>query len=48
MVFEPLRDSDPREIAGFRLSWRLGQGAMGVVYLGYRSPRPVAMGLSMN
>ncbi|MFI6626460.1 serine/threonine-protein kinase [Streptomyces sp. NPDC050528] len=43
MVFEPLRDSDPREIAGFRLSRRLGQGAMGVVYLGYRSPRPVAI-----
>lgn len=43
MVFEPLRDRDPREIAGFRLSRRLGQGAMGVVYLGYRSPRPVAI-----
>ncbi|WP_261411617.1 serine/threonine protein kinase [Streptomyces albidoflavus] len=43
MVFEPLRENDPREIAGFRLTQRLGQGAMGVVYLGYRSPRPVAI-----
>ncbi|MFF9072797.1 serine/threonine-protein kinase [Streptomyces sp. NPDC014872] len=42
-MFEPLRDKDPREIAGFRLTGRLGQGAMGVVYLGYRSPRPVAI-----
>ncbi|TQE34003.1 serine/threonine protein kinase [Streptomyces ipomoeae] len=42
-MFEPLKDSDPQEIAGFRLAGRLGQGAMGVVYLGYRSPRPVAI-----
>ncbi|MCX4529328.1 serine/threonine protein kinase [Streptomyces sp. NBC_01551] len=43
MVYEPLREKDPREIAGFRLTRRLGQGAMGVVYLGYRSTRPVAI-----
>lgn len=42
-VVEPLLDRDPREISGFRLVGRLGWGAMGVVYLGYRSPRPVAI-----
>ncbi|MEV3856974.1 serine/threonine-protein kinase [Streptomyces sp. NPDC050095] len=42
-MVDPLRDRDPREISGFRLVGRLGQGSMGVVYLGYRSPRPVAI-----
>ncbi|MEO3810781.1 serine/threonine-protein kinase [Sphaerisporangium sp. B11E5] len=31
---DPLRDPDPREIGGFRLEGRLGQGGMGVVFLG--------------
>ncbi|MFP8903082.1 serine/threonine-protein kinase [Streptomyces atacamensis] len=42
-MFEPLREKDPREVGGFRLTQRLGNGAMGVVYLGFRSPRPVAV-----
>ncbi|WP_254397317.1 serine/threonine-protein kinase [Streptomyces sp. AC558_RSS880] len=43
MVLQPLRAGDPKRIGGFRLDGRLGQGAMGVVYLGYRSTRPVAV-----
>ncbi|MFI6359052.1 serine/threonine-protein kinase [Streptomyces sp. NPDC050743] len=42
-VLEPLREADPRNIGAFRLTGRLGQGAMGVVYLGYRSTRSVAV-----
>ncbi|MFD0683607.1 protein kinase domain-containing protein [Actinomadura fibrosa] len=30
----PLRPNDPREIGGFRLTARLGEGSQGVVYLG--------------
>ncbi|TDD81847.1 serine/threonine protein kinase [Actinomadura darangshiensis] len=30
----PLRSSDPREVGGFRLTARIGEGAQGVVYLG--------------
>ncbi|MEU1278285.1 serine/threonine-protein kinase [Streptomyces sp. NPDC005805] len=30
---EPLRDEDPREIAGYRLQGRIGEGGMGTVYL---------------
>ncbi|MFJ3931952.1 MULTISPECIES: serine/threonine-protein kinase [unclassified Streptomyces] len=30
---EPLREDDPREIAGYRLLGRIGEGGMGTVYL---------------
>jgi serine/threonine kinase PknH len=41
---EPLADSDPREIAGFRLRARLGAGGMGQVYLAFTpGGRPVAL-----
>ncbi|MFI1518609.1 serine/threonine-protein kinase [Kitasatospora cineracea] len=42
-MLQPLGATDPQQIAGFRLVGRLGRGAMGVVYLGYRSARPVAV-----
>lgn len=42
-MLEPLYASDPAEVGGFRLAGRLGKGAMGVVYLGYRSARPAAV-----
>ncbi|MEV2230264.1 serine/threonine-protein kinase [Streptomyces phaeochromogenes] len=42
-VLQPLRAGDPTTVGNFRLVGRLGQGAMGVVYLGYRSTRPVAV-----
>jgi serine/threonine protein kinase len=42
-VLQPLRAGDPTSVGNFRLVGRLGQGAMGVVYLGYRSTRPVAV-----
>jgi serine/threonine protein kinase len=42
-VLQPLRAGDPTTVGDFRLVGRLGQGAMGVVYLGYRSTRPVAV-----
>lgn len=42
-VLEPLRETDPEVVGGFRLAGRLGQGAMGVVYLSYRATRPVAV-----
>lgn len=43
MVLKPLRADDPTRVGNFRLVGRLGQGSMGVVYLGYRSTRPVAV-----
>ncbi|WP_396452997.1 serine/threonine-protein kinase, partial [Actinomadura sp.] len=30
----PLRPNDPREVGGFRLTSRIGEGAQGTVYLG--------------
>ncbi len=40
---EPLTSDDPREVAGYRLSARLGAGGMGLVYLAFTpSGRPVA------
>ncbi|MDX3640657.1 protein kinase [Streptomyces sp. MB09-02B] len=42
-MLQPLRAGDPTTVGNFRLVGRLGQGAMGVVYLGYRSTRPVAV-----
>ncbi|MGW2603606.1 protein kinase domain-containing protein [Streptomyces mirabilis] len=42
-VLQPLRAGDPTTVGNFRLVGRLGQGAMGVVYLGYRSTRLVAV-----
>lgn len=42
-VLQPLRAGDPTTVGNFRLVGRLGQGSMGVVYLGYRSTRPVAV-----
>lgn len=41
---EPLADADPRLVGPFRLSGRLGAGAMGRVYLGHTpGRRPVAV-----
>src|SRR5260370_38712005 len=31
---ESLRDSDPRDVAGYRLVKRIASGGMGIVYLG--------------
>ncbi|MFJ9841638.1 protein kinase [Kitasatospora sp. NPDC101155] len=42
-VLKPLTAVDPTTVGDFRLVGRLGHGAMGVVYLGYRSTRPVAV-----
>ncbi|MFE6755988.1 serine/threonine-protein kinase [Streptomyces sp. NPDC057684] len=42
-VLHPLKAGDPTTVGNFRLVGRLGQGSMGVVYLGYRSTRPVAV-----
>ncbi|WP_328561097.1 serine/threonine-protein kinase [Streptomyces coelicoflavus] len=43
-VFQPLRDDDPRTVAGYRLAARLGAGGMGRVYLSHtRGGRPVAI-----
>ncbi|MGW1990125.1 protein kinase domain-containing protein [Embleya sp. NPDC001921] len=43
-MIEPLLPDDPREIAGYRLRGRLGQGGMGSVYLSYtRGGQPVAL-----
>ncbi|MFF2159594.1 serine/threonine-protein kinase [Streptomyces sp. NPDC058175] len=42
-VLHPLKAGDPTAVGNFRLVGRLGQGSMGVVYLGYRSTRPVAV-----
>ncbi|MFA9430728.1 serine/threonine-protein kinase [Egicoccus sp. AB-alg2] len=38
-----LRDLDPETIGPYRLLGRLGQGGMGVVYLGVANDRPVAV-----
>lgn len=44
VVFEPLRDDDPREVGGYRLFVRLGAGGMGQVYLSFLpGGRPVAV-----
>ncbi|MFD5103328.1 serine/threonine-protein kinase [Streptomyces albidochromogenes] len=43
-VFQPLTDDDPRTVAGYLLSARLGAGGMGKVYLSYTpGGRPVAI-----
>ncbi|MEU7278565.1 serine/threonine-protein kinase [Streptomyces sp. NPDC045431] len=43
-VFQPLEEDDPRSVAGYRLSARLGAGGMGAVYLSYTpGGRPVAI-----
>ncbi|MDQ0797955.1 serine/threonine-protein kinase [Streptomyces sp. B1I3] len=43
-VFQPLADDDPRSVAGYLLSARLGAGGMGKVYLSYTpGGRPVAI-----
>ncbi|WP_121747630.1 serine/threonine-protein kinase [Streptomyces sp. E2N166] len=43
-VFQPLRDDDPRTVAGYRLAARLGAGGMGRVYLSHtQGGRPVAI-----
>ncbi|MFI7272425.1 serine/threonine-protein kinase [Streptomyces sp. NPDC049879] len=42
--FRPLEAADPREVAGYRLTSRLGAGGMGTVYLSYtRGGQPVAL-----
>uniref|UniRef100_UPI0039F5F001 serine/threonine-protein kinase n=1 Tax=Streptomyces sp. KLOTTS4A1 TaxID=3390996 RepID=UPI0039F5F001 len=43
-VFKPLEGDDPRAVAGYRISARLGAGGMGKVYLSYTpGGRPVAI-----
>ncbi|WP_308407642.1 serine/threonine-protein kinase [Streptomyces sp. RKAG337] len=43
-VFQPLTDEDPKTVAGYLLSARLGAGGMGKVYLSYTpGGRPVAI-----
>ncbi|MBK3587471.1 serine/threonine protein kinase, partial [Streptomyces sp. MBT57] len=43
-VFQPLEESDPRTVAGYRLTAKLGSGGMGKVYLSYTpGGRPVAI-----
>ena len=43
-VFQPLAEDDPRTVAGYLLSARLGAGGMGKVYLSYTpGGRPVAI-----
>ncbi|MGI5230897.1 serine/threonine protein kinase [Actinoallomurus sp. CA-142502] len=43
-VFQPLTEDDPRTVAGYLLSARLGVGGMGKVYLAYTpGGRPVAI-----
>jgi len=45
-VPKPLRAEDPREIAGYRLRARIGEGGMGTVYLSVtRGGQPVALKL---
>ncbi|MFJ5901555.1 serine/threonine-protein kinase [Streptomyces sp. NPDC093064] len=40
----PLRPEDPRDVAGYRLVARIGEGGMGAVYLSYtRGNQPVAL-----
>src|SRR5918994_3429346 len=46
VVPEPLRVEDPREIAGYPLYARIGEGGMGTVYLSRsRGGQPVALKL---
>nr|WP_258016168.1 serine/threonine-protein kinase [Streptomyces sp. AJS327] len=43
-VFQPLEGDDPRSVAGYRLTSKLGAGGMGKVYLSYTpGGRPVAI-----
>lgn len=43
-IFQPLEGDDPRVIAGYRLTAKLGSGGMGKVYLSYTpGGRPVAI-----
>lgn len=48
-VFRPLTSDDPREVGGYLLRARLGEGGMGVVYLSYTpGGRPVAFKLARS
>lgn len=48
-VFRPLASDDPREVSGYLLRARLGEGGMGVVYLSYTpGGRPVAFKLARS
>ncbi len=43
-VFKPLGDDDPKHVAGYKITARLGAGGMGKVYLSYTpGGRPVAI-----
>lgn len=43
-ALRPLQPDDPREVAGYRLTARIGEGGMGAVYLsGTRGNQPVAL-----
>lgn len=43
-VYRPLEPNDPRDVSGYRLRARLGEGGMGRVYLSYTpGGRPVAL-----
>ncbi|WP_101256648.1 serine/threonine-protein kinase [Streptomyces barkulensis] len=43
-ALRPLQPDDPREVAGYRLTARVGEGGMGAVYLsGTRGNQPVAL-----
>jgi serine/threonine protein kinase len=40
--WQPLRDNDPTECGGFRLTHLLGEGGFGTVFLGFRPDIPDA------
>jgi serine/threonine protein kinase len=45
---DPLLPTDPKKLGGWTLTGRLGQGGMGVVYMGNKAGKTVALKIILS